>query len=48
MEDRLNEMLDRLDVPLGRRAGLKEEFDKIKGKVRRNEGGIALIRSSRL
>ena len=48
MEDRLNGLLDRMDVPASRRTELKEEFDRIRGRARRNEGGLALIRSARL
>ncbi|MCR4817520.1 MAG: hypothetical protein K5841_01020 [Fretibacterium sp.] len=48
LEVRTNAMLDHMGVPSSRRDELKEEFDRLKGRVRRNEGGMALIRSTRL
>ncbi|MBR1672626.1 MAG: hypothetical protein IJ702_06840 [Fretibacterium sp.] len=48
IEGRTNAMLDHMGVPSTSRLELKEEFDRLKGRVRRNEGGMALIRSVRL
>ena len=48
LESRLTDLLDKIGAPSGRRAELREEFDKLKGRVRRNEGGMALVRSARL
>lgn len=48
LEARLNDLLDEIGAPSGRRTELREEFDKLKGRVRRNEGGMALVRSARL
>lgn len=41
-------MLDHMGVPSSRRDEMKEEFERLKGRVRRNEGGMAIIRSKRL
>lgn len=48
LEGRTGAMLDHMGVPSSRRDELKEEFERLKGRVRRNEGGMALIRSTRL
>lgn len=48
LEGRLNALLDHMGAPAANREELKEGFEKLKGRTRRNEGGIALIRSKRL
>ena len=48
LEGRLSDLLDQIGAPSSRRAELREEFEKLKGRMRRNEGGIALVRSARL
>ena len=48
LEGRLNVLLDHMGVSDASRADLRSEFERIKGRTRRNEGGIALIRSRRL
>ncbi len=48
LEGRLNVMLDRMGAPSHRRKELKDEVERLKGRVRRNEGGLALARSVRL
>ncbi|MBQ9564527.1 MAG: hypothetical protein IJU98_02965 [Synergistaceae bacterium] len=48
LEGRLNDLLDQIGAPSSRRTELREEFEKLKGRMRRNEGGIALARSARL
>ncbi|MCR5346560.1 MAG: hypothetical protein K6E38_02190 [Fretibacterium sp.] len=48
LEERTNSMLDHMGVPSDHRGELKEEFNRLKGRMRRSEGGIALIRSRRL
>lgn len=48
LEARLDALLGRLNVPAEERARLDEEFEKIRGRARRDEGRRALIQSSRL
>ncbi len=48
LEGRTSAMLDHMGVPSSRRDEMKEEFERLKGRVRRNEGGMAIIRSKRL
>ena len=48
LEDRLGAFLDSLDVPVAERRQLNEEFEKLKGRARRNEGRRALSQSARL
>lgn len=48
LEDRLDALLVRLGAPAAERARLAEEFERIKGHARRNEGRRALSRSARL
>ena len=48
VEERLNGLLDRVGASSSERAELREEFERLRGRVRRNEGGMALIRSARL
>ena len=48
LNTQLTELLDKIGAPSARRAELREEFEKLKGRVRRNEGGMALVRSARL
>lgn len=48
LEDKLNVMLDHMGAPSGRRKELKDEFERLRGRARRNEGGLALARSARL
>lgn len=48
LEDRLDALLGRLNVPAEQRARLDEALEKIRGRARRDEGRRALIQSSRL
>lgn len=48
LEERLEAMLDHMGVRSSRRAALDEEFEKLRGRTRRSEGGMALARSARL
>ncbi len=48
LEDRLDALLARLNVPAEERARLDEEFEKIKGRARLDEGRRALSQSTRL
>lgn len=48
LEDRLNALLGGMGVSAEERRQLAEEFEKLKGRVRRNEGRRALSQSTRL
>ena len=48
LEDKLNNLLNQCGVPFAKRGNLKDEFDKLKGRTRLNEGGAAIVRNSRL
>ena len=48
LEDRLNALLGGMGIPAEERRQLAEEFEKLKGRVRRNEGRRALSQSTRL
>ena len=48
LEDRLNKFLDSMPVNEQERQEIAEKFDTLRQRTRRNEGGRALMRSSRL
>ena len=48
LEDRLNALLGGMGVSAEERRQLAEEFEKLKGRVQRNEGRKALSQSTRL
>ena len=48
LEDRLGALLGSMGVPAEDRKPLAEEFEKLKGRARRNEGRRALSQSARL
>lgn len=48
LEERMDELLDRLNVPATERSRLVEELEKLKGRARLDEGRRALSQSSRL
>lgn len=48
LEGRMDVLLDKIGAPSSRRAQLREELDRLRGRARRNEGGLALARSARL
>ena len=48
LEDKLNNLLNQCGVPFAQRDNLKDEFEKLKGRTRLNEGGAAIVRNSRL
>lgn len=48
LEEKLNALLNKSGVPFGKREVLNEEFNKLKGRTRLNDGGAAIMRNSRL
>lgn len=48
LEEKLNALLNKSGVPFGKRGNLNEEFNKLKGRTRLNDGGAAIMRNSRL
>lgn len=48
LEGRLNKFLDSMPLDKNEREEIADEFDKLRNRTRRNEGGRALIRNSRL
>lgn len=48
LEDRLNKFLDTMPVSSEERREIADKFDTIRNRTRRNEGGRAIMRSSRL
>lgn len=47
-EDKVTTLMEHLGVSSVGKNEIKDEFDKLKGRSRRSEGGRALVRSSRL
>lgn len=47
-EEKINNLLNQAGVAHAKRENLKEEFNKLKDRTRRNEGGAAIMRNSRL
>lgn len=48
LQDKLNEFLDSMPVDETEREEIAEKFDAVRNRTRRNEGGRAIMRSSRL
>ena len=48
LEDKVNNFLDAMPVTQSEREEINEEFERLRNRTRRNEGGRALLRSSRL
>ena len=48
MEDKLNNFLDLMPMSQEEREEIAEEFEKLRNRTRRNEGGRAIMRSARL
>lgn len=48
LEERLDALLNHMGVRAGRRAALDDEFERLRGRTRLSEGGMALARSARL
>ena len=48
METKLNNFLDVMPVEQSERVEINEEFDRLKNRSKRNEGGRAILRSARL
>ena len=48
MEDKLNNFLDAMPVDKSEREMIKEDFERLRERTRRNESGRAILRSSRL
>lgn len=48
LEDRLNKFLDTMPVNEQERREIADKFDMLRNRIRRNEGGRAIMRSSRL
>ena len=48
METKLNNFLDVMPVEKSERLEIDEEFDRLKNRTKRNEGGRAILRSARL
>lgn len=48
LEDKVNNFLDAMPVTQAEREEINEEFERLRNRTRRNEGGRALLRSARL
>lgn len=48
LEDRVNKFLETMPVSAEERQEIADKFDSLKNRTRRNEGGRAIMRSSRL
>ena len=48
METKLNNFLDVMPVEQSERVEINEEFDRLKNRSKRNEGGRAILRSARI
>lgn len=48
LEEKVNSFLDVMPVSESEREDIAEEFDRLRDRTRRNEGGRALLRSARL
>lgn len=48
LENRINNFLDNMPVSDAERKNIEYEFDRLRERTRRNEGGRAIIRNSRL
>ena len=48
METKLNNFLDVMPIEQSERVEINEEFDRLKNRSKRNEGGRAILRSARL
>ncbi|MBQ9574999.1 MAG: hypothetical protein IJR27_06955 [Synergistaceae bacterium] len=48
LEDKVNNFLDAMPVTQSEREEINEEFERLRNRTRRNEGGRALLRSARL
>ena len=48
LEEKVNSFLDAMPVSESERDEIADEFDRLRNRTRRNEGGRAILRSSRL
>ncbi|MBR1438604.1 MAG: hypothetical protein IJ697_07070 [Synergistaceae bacterium] len=48
LEEKVNNFLDAMPVSSSERERFSEEFDRLRNRTRRNEGGRAILRSARL
>ena len=48
LEEKLHKFLDAMPLKTSELEGITEEFEKLRNRSRRNEGGRALLRNSRL
>ncbi len=48
LEEKVNNFLDAMPVDQSERDEIAEEFDRLRNRTRRNEGGRAILRSARL
>ena len=48
LEEKVNNFLDVMPLSQSERENIAEEFDRLRNRTRRNEGGRALMRSARL
>ena len=48
IEEKLNKFLDAMPVDASEREEIAEKFEAVRNRNRRNQGGIAIMRSSRL
>ena len=48
LEEKVNNFLDVMPLSQSERENIAEEFDRLRNRTRRNEGGRALLRSARL
>ena len=48
IEDKLNNFLDTMPVSESEREEIAEKFEAVRNKTRRNQSGMAIMRSSRL
>ena len=48
LQDKVNNFLDAMPVSQSEREEINEEFERLRNRTRRNEGGRAILRSARL
>ena len=48
LEEKVNNFLDVMPLSQSERENISDEFDRLRNRTRRNEGGRALLRSARL
>ena len=48
LQEKVNDFLDAMPLEQSERDDITEEFDRLRNRTRRNEGGRALMRSARL